>query len=164
MLELRALRWRQPNWRKRYYELHADDGRIMATLDQPSAWKRHAVVVIEGRRLAIRAVGFWQNRIVARDEATGVDVAEYKVGRKGKLTFKTGRVFHWKRKSIWKPIHAFIAADNDEVVTFAREAKWFTMNAAVNISPNGAKYPELPVLLAFGWYLMILSAANSGGS
>ena len=116
MLELRELRWRQPNWKKRNYELHADDGRVIATLAQPSAWKRHAIVVIENRTLTIRPVGFLQNRIVARDEGTGVDVAEYQVSGKGALSFKTGRVFYWKRKSIWKSIHGFIAADNDEVV------------------------------------------------
>jgi hypothetical protein len=162
MIELRELHWRQPTWKKRSYELHANDARIIATLEHPSAWKRHAIVVIEARTLTIRLVGFLQTRIAVRDEATGVDIAEYKIGRKGTLSFKTGRVFYWKRTSIWKPIHAFIAADNDEVVTFAREAKWFTINAAVKISPNGAKYAELPVLLAFGWYLMILSTSNGG--
>lgn len=159
------MQWQQPRWNKRYWELAGDDGKVIATLEQPSVWKREGRVVYEGRVLTFRSVGFWQTKMAVRDDATGVDIAEYRKGSAPAITFKTSRIFYWRRKGLWRSSYSFTATDNEDVVTFtSRSSGFFRSGASVTLSSASYKYPEVPVLLTFGWWLMLLAAAQSAAA
>ena len=165
MLEIGPeVQWRQPHWNKRFWELVDNGGKVIATLEHPSVWKRVYRVAFGDRILTFRSVGFWQSKIAVRDEATGVDVAEYRGVFGNALGFKTGRVFRWQRRGFWKSAYYFTAADNEDVLTFKRAPRAFRTGAIVIISPSAFKYPEVLVLLAFGFYLMIQAAQQAAAA
>ena len=155
----RELRWVQPKWSRRCYEL-IDGDQVIAKLEYRT-WKSVPYITLDNEELVIRARNFWQSKLgVMRGEQ---EIALYQRGNwgKGEVTFISGRRFVWQRKSTWSTTYMFTAADNEELITFKTVARLARSEAKLTLSPSSEKYPEMRILMAFGWYLM-MAAAKAG--
>jgi len=92
-------------------------------------------------------------------------------GSEGELQFAGGHIYAWKSANFWATKFNFVNRAGRTAVAFrpgAEESKWsdvFKFQALVEIDPSASHLEELPLLLALGWYLMILhheDAASAG--
>ena len=161
---MKELRWVQPNWKQRKYELR-DGSATIARLEFRGTWKEDVAIFLDGEELGIRSAGFWRTTYAIMLGDREVAVYNGPTARK-QLAFVNGRRFTWKSKSIWSSPNSFVADDNHVLMTFRSKARWFRSECLVQVSPGADKYPETRLLLAFGWYLTLkqsqAAAAGAG--
>jgi hypothetical protein len=153
----RELRWVQPHWNHRKYELRDGDSTI-ARLEHRGSWKPMVYIILDQEELTIRGHGGLRPYIqilrgdqeIARYEQTGKN--------KNHITFMTGRRFLWKRTGFWSATYDFKAPDNDVLMTFKTAPRLFRSEAIVTLSAGSEKYPEQRILMAFGMYLLHAAA------
>jgi hypothetical protein len=154
---MKQLRWVQPRWNKRQYELH-DETTIIARLEYRGSFKESVSITLDSEELTVRKLGFWRTRyVILRGEQ---EIAAWNgEGARDQLLFMTGRRFAWKRKSLWSGAYSFIAPDNEVLMTFSSKARWLRSECLITVSPSTDRYPETRLLLAFGWFLMLAQAS-----
>ena len=154
------LRWVQPHWNHRKYELKDGDVTI-ARLEHRGSWKPMVYIILDQEELAIRGRGALRPYIqILRGEQ---EIARYEQTGKNKnqITFITGRRFRWSRTGFWSSTYTFAAPDNDVLMTFKMVHRLVRSEASVSLSTGSEKYPEKRILTAFGMYLL-LAAARAG--
>jgi hypothetical protein len=154
----RELRWVQPKWNRRCYELKEGEA-VVAQLEFRT-WKSVPHIILDGgEELTIRSRNFWRTKTaIMRGADQEIALYQRRTGGKNELTFVSGRTFIWKRNSIWSSSYTFIAADNEELMKFKTVSRLARSEASVTLSPGSDKYPETRLLMAFGWYLMLAEA------
>jgi hypothetical protein len=153
----RELRWVQPKWSRRNYELKAGEQTI-ARMEYRGKWRSTPFIILDDEELAIRSRNFWQSKFgVMRGEQ---EIALYQSGSlgKGDITFISGRRFSWRSKGAFSRIYAWVAPDNEEVMTFKSVSRFARSESIVTLSPSCDKYPETRILTAFGWFRMLAAA------
>lgn len=155
-MPMKQLRWVQPRWNQRHYELH-DGETIVARLEYRGSWKETVLIALDTEELTVRKSGFWRTRYVLLrgDQEIAAWNGE---GARNQLVFITGRRFAWKRQGFWSGAYSFIAPDNEVLMTFKSKARWLRSECLVTVAPATEKYPETRLLLAFGWFLMLAQA------
>jgi hypothetical protein len=153
----RVLRWVQPKWNHRRYELRDESDSLVAALDYRGKWRTKPTLSFEGEELAFQGRGFLKiNIAIMRD---GQEIALYKPkSMSGEISFMNGRKFVLRRKGFFKTEHIVTAADNEEVMSLKRTPRFLRAECAVTLSPSAYKYPETRVLMALAWYQMLASA------
>lgn len=164
----RELRWAQPHFGRRWWELRALDahGKTIdgdAGLFAMLGWKRrfHRVADIE------TADGAWRlsrPRLVSRDiriektDEPGRVVTVRWTGlawsRTAHIRLADDRAYKFWPSHFWSAEYAIAPEDSDEpLITFRRHFRPFRTENDVQIAASAARLPDLALLVSLGWYM-----------
>ena len=154
----RELTWAPSRTARRTYELGMD-GQIVATLYQPSGWRQDRVAVTTDGRWRFARVGVLHQRLVIADADTGAEVARMERSdwtRNGTLTLPDGKQYQWRSGGAWGSKWVWLDAAAQPLLHF-RQSGVVRLQCAVTVEPQAASEPHLALLVALGWYLMLLT-------
>lgn len=151
-----TLEWRQTSAMGRDSELAADD-RVIGALTFRSAWGTLATATIGNACWTFKRVGFFQQRVEVRecgsdDAAAGFGNATWAGG--GTLTVRGGREFRMTT-NWWNTKWEVQEADGRVLLRFDYGGA-FRRRAHVKISHEARALPDLPLLVAVSWYLIVM--------
>jgi hypothetical protein len=166
--------WSQPKVLERTFELREGD-HLLGTLHFAKSWGSLATASLAAGEWTFKRTGYFRPRVTVRRRGQEADLAVYQPkvwGSEGELQFAGGRSSGWRSANFWATQYAFLDSVGRALVTFkpgAEDKKWsdvFKFQALVEIDPSAHGLEELPLLLALGWYLMILHHGDvvSGGA
>jgi len=166
--------WYQPKALERTFELR-DVNRLFGTLRFVKPFGSLAAASLAAGDWTFKRVGFLRPRVTVRRRDQETDLAVYEPkgwGVEGELQFAAGRSYGWKAANFWKTKFNFVDGAGKTLVTFkpgTEDSKWsdiFKFQALVEIEPSASRLEDLPLLVALGWYLMILhhEDASSAGA
>ncbi len=153
------LRWVPAKGLKRAYELHAASETLGSI-----RWPRHLGSLAEaefgGRRWTFKRGGFLQPHVTVREASSETDLAVLKLGWNGSgvLQFRDGARFRWTRMGFWASRFAFTDEDGSELIGLEPTFGILRRTGAVELYPKVEKIPELGLLVALGWYVIMLIA------
>jgi hypothetical protein len=155
--------WGQPARLQRVFELHASDD-VVAVLrfDKASlasgetAWQKWT----------FQQEGFWRRQVTIRTPDSD-DAPVFKAAgmRGGALELSQGRLLHFGAANFWHSRWAW--SDNESqapLIHFKRRAGLLKIEGQVDIETKAVTYPELPLLVVLGWYLLIVFARNAAAA
>jgi hypothetical protein len=157
------LKWMQPSARKQGFELRAGD-EVIGSL----VWQRASLAVGEtsDRQWTFKREGFWHPRVTVRvpgsDLNTGVFHPSWMGG--GTLELTDGRVLRFGTANLWRSQWEWQEAEGAALVRFKSRRGFLRSAADVEITQNGAGFPELGLLVVLGWYLLVLLARDSAAA
>lgn len=149
------LKWVQPSM-KMEYELMTGET-LAATLNFRSSWGTLAFATSGDGEWTFKRVGFWQNRASIRMVNSEEDVAVFTNNtwkRGGTLEFADGRRFK-ATTNVWMTQMEWQTEDEQPLVAF-KIGGFFKQSAEVEIMPIATRLSELPILVLFGWYLILM--------
>lgn len=158
---LTNLEWREPVAQEPRYELHAGD-EVLATLVFEPLCRTLATAKAREGTWTFLQTGILSSTFYIREEGSRLDVAEFHPGFLGRgiLRFNPKESYSWRKE----PHHGgwtFRGADGERVVTLCVEPSapsepWpHRVQAEVRLGPAGLSHPRVPLLMAFGWYLLL---------
>ncbi len=164
----RDLRWAQPHFGRRWWELRALDGHGTlvdgdAGLFARLGWKRrfHRIADIE------TAEGAWRlgrPRVLSRDirvekvgvagEAATVRWTGIAWNRTAHIRLSSGASYKFWPSHFWSSEYAIAREDSDQpLITFRRHFHPFRTENDVHIAQAAAQVPDLALLVSLGWYM-----------
>jgi hypothetical protein len=152
----RELTWSQPSALKREYELRAGTERL-AALAFRSSWGTLASAESGEGTWTFKRVGFWQSRASIREAGSETDLAVFRNNTwssGGTLEFARGPKFR-ATTNLWQTRFSFQTESGELLVRFDYGGA-FRRSARVETSARGRSVAELPLLVLFGWYLVIM--------
>jgi len=138
------------------YELHEGE-EVVGTLTFRSGFGTLATADTGDGAWTFKRVGFWQNRVTIRASSSDSDLAVFERdtwASGGSLLMADGRRFN-ATTSLWRSKLEFRTASDEPLVRFEPDGV-FRQSAAVEILPAGLRLAELPLLVTFGWYLVVM--------
>lgn len=155
------LKWTQVGPHMKY-ELRSSDN-LVATLNFRNDWGTMAAAENADGAWTFKRVGFWQNRASIRLVGSEQDLAIFANNTwssGGTLEFTSGASYKastnfWSTRMEWK------TGELDEPLIAFHIGGFFKQSAEVEIDPAAASLPELPLLILFGWYLIIMLHRDS---
>ena len=158
------LRWVQPRVFDRAFELrHLDE--IVATLSFRSAFGSFATAASAGGSWTFKRVGFWQPRATVRAEGGTDDLAVFEHNTwsgGGTLALADGRPIR-VTTNFWQSKIEFLSADDDVLFRYLTEG-FLRQESQLEILPSLERMPEMPWLLLFGWYLVVMMHQDSAAT
>ena len=154
------LAWVQPARLKQAFELRSSDD-VVATL----RFERSSLAIGESgeQRWTFKREGFWHPQITVRVPGSEDNVAVFKpswVGGtlelSGGRTLRFGAANFWHSQWDWSDV-----ASQSPLVHFKGRQGILKTEGQVDIEASAVTYPELPLLVVLGWYLLILFARDS---
>jgi len=152
----RKLKWSQPSALKMEYELRAGD-ELAAKLSFRSSLGSFATAESAGGCWTFKRVGFWQTRATIRPCDADTEIATFKNNTwkgGGTLEFPDGRVYR-ANTNFWLTKFEFTNESSEPLIEF-KNSGLVRLSAAVDIKPRAASVPELPWMVAFGWYVVVM--------
>ncbi|HEU4328791.1 MAG TPA: hypothetical protein VFS21_36975 [Roseiflexaceae bacterium] len=148
--------WTQPDVYKRDYAL-VSDGQEVATLRFQSAAGSLATAESADGCWTLKRMGFWQARVTVRacgsEDNIGVFTNDtWSAG--GTLELGAGRSFLFST-NFWQTRMAVTDPSGAELVVFNTEGLAH-FGSKIEVTPQGAACPELPLLILVGWYLIAM--------
>lgn len=158
------LEWAQPNAWKMQYELHSGT-EIVATLRFRSSFGSFATAESLDGCWTFKRIGFWQIRATIRVCESDIDLAMFKNNSwsgGGSLEFPDGRKLlattnGWQTK-------LEVKTEVGETLLRFNIRGLVHLAATVEIHPAAVEMPELPLLVMFGWYLVVMLYMDSAAS
>lgn len=80
----------------------------------------------------------------------------------GELALAGGPRDKWDWANLWPTKYVKTEALGQELVWFGNKSGPLTMGAVVEVVPAGAEAPDLPLLLTYGYCLLLLVLQDSG--
>ena len=158
------LRWEQPRVFDRAWELrHGDE--TVATLVFRSAFGSFATATSADGPWTFKRVGFWQARATVRAEGGADDLAVFEHNTwsgGGTLTLAGGRPIR-VTTNVWQSKIEFQWPE-DQVLFRYRTEGFLRQEAELEVMPPLERMPEMPWLLAFGWYLVVMMHQDSASA
>jgi hypothetical protein len=159
----RSLEWRQPTSRRQRYEL-LGKGEVIASLVFRSSFDTQATMETAHGSWTFKRTGFHHPRITVRPADSEKDAAVYTPGvwGAGTLRFADGETFLWRLLGLWRPEWGFSDSEERTLVTFkpwpgkTKLKDIFKAHMLVEIDALAASDKRLPLLAAFGLYLVLL--------
>jgi hypothetical protein len=161
------LRWRQPAAAKRRYTLQREGSDTpLATLEWRSVWGTFATATVGDISWTFKRAGFLRPRVTVRIAGSDDDLATLEANWHGggTLTIAGGATFGWKVANFWHSRWDWLDANGTELLHFANKQGFIRQEAVVAVSPRAVQLPELDLLAALGWYLLILAAQDSAAT
>lgn len=160
-MEGQALRWTQPNPFARVYHLQ-DGEQILSSLQWQKPWGSLALASSPAGEWTFRRDGLWRARIEIHAAGSGADVGIFRqgFGGSGTLEMADGRLFHFAASNAWHREWDWLDADHERLMRFRARQGLRTAESQLTIEPAGRDHPDLPLLSALGWYLLLLHAAG----
>lgn len=155
--------WVQPARSKQAFELQAAS-EVVATVQ----FDRTSLASAEtaGHQWTFKRVGFWHPQVTIREPGSDANVAVFKPGWTGGgvLELPEGRVLRLGAANFWHSQWDWIDPDSKAIVRFKSHPGLLRMEGRVDIEPEAAGLSELPLLVALGWYLLVLFARDSAAA
>lgn len=153
----RALHWTQTRLFDSTYDL-LENSNIFARLTFRSVFGSFARLETAGGVWTFKRTGFWRTRATVRREGADSDLAVFdhntwKGG--GTLAVAGGRSFR-VTTNFWQSQIEFQAEDGTALFRYQTEG-FMRLGAALQVFPQGAELPELPWMLGFGWYIVVMT-------
>jgi hypothetical protein len=157
------LRWRQPSFWTRHYEL-TDDNRPYARLEWQSFLSSKARATFRDTTWEFQRRGIFRRRVTIHLLATGQSVGEMAMrwSGAGTLQMADGSQYEWCRYNFWSTRFGFESAGRP-IAEFHRRFGLRT-NVDVAVRAAGTDAPHLSLLLTLGMYLMMLIEQDSSSS
>jgi hypothetical protein len=159
----RELLWTPSPGQKKTYELRAGED-IAATV----RFERSSLATAEvaSASWTFKREGFWHPRVTVRLPGSATDLAIFRPGWSGAgtLELSPSRQVHWKSASFWQSSWDWQELDGRPLVHFKGRHKWTKMEAEVAIETMATGLAELPLLVALGWYLLVLLAQDTASA
>jgi len=157
-------RWVQPRVLERAWEFQQGDDRV-ATLTFRSAFGSFATATSADGSWTFKRVGFWQTRATVRAEGGTEDLAVFEHNTwsgGGTLTLAGGRPVR-VTTNFWQSKIEFLSADDDVLFRYLTEG-FLRQESELEIMPSLVRMPEMPWLLLFGWYLVVMMHQDSAAT
>lgn len=158
------LAWGKPALLRRDYELRAG-GVLVGTLCFRGAFGTLAVAECAEAGWTIKRTGFWQTRVTVRATGAETDLAVFRNNTwkgGGKLEFPDGRKFR-ATNNTWQTRYEFRTEGDVLLLTF-KPGGWTGQTADIEVTPAGWQAPELAMLVMVGWYLAIMTQADTAAA
>jgi hypothetical protein len=160
----RELKWVQTTWRKSDYELR-DGDEVIQTLRFRSAWGSFATAENSDGCWTFKRVGFLQTRATIRSCGSDQDLALFKNNSwTGGGTLELPGCQYRANTNFWMTSYEFMTASSEPLIRYKQIGGVLHLSSLVEIQPAAAPLPELPWLVALGWYLAVLLHHDSGSS
>jgi hypothetical protein len=158
----RELRWIQPSVRQSAYELRAGD-EVVATVRCQEACGSLADATAGDSHWTFKRTGFWHPRVTVRVPGSDADVANFSARwtGTGTLELPPERRFHWGAANAWQSQWAWQDAEGTPLVHVKGRQGLVKVEGQVEITPAAVALPELDLLVALGWYLVVLRAREN---
>jgi len=158
------LEWVQPNALKMHYELREGEERA-AALRFRSSWGTFATAESPEGCWTFKRTGFWQTRVTIRACGSENDLAVFKHNTwsgGGTLEYRDGRRFQattnfWQTRLDW-------SIENGETLVRFHTHGLIRIAARVEILAAAVQQPELALMIALGWYLIVMMYNDSAAA
>lgn len=157
------LTWKQLAFLQRAYELRPGDEMLASVRWEDIFSSQATAETAEGRWLFQRE-GFWKKQVVAYQlgalgarEETPFATIQRNMGGQGTLVLANGREFMWKNTNIWRGEWSWLTNDSTPPLVSFRHKQ-------MEIMPQASSLTELPLLVTFGFYLVILRQSEQVAS
>jgi hypothetical protein len=156
------LHWMQPSGLNRSYELHSEE-ELLATLRFRGGTL--ADVETSDGRWTFKRQGFWRQQITVRPAGSDDDIAVFRPHWTGGGNFMAGdgtgvefaSASFWHSEWSWKD-------HGNVVVTYRGPRGLIKAEAAMEVAPAAREVPNLAMLAALGWYLILLFGRDMAAS
>jgi hypothetical protein len=157
------LLWVQPSMMHQAFELRAGD-EVVATL----AFQRSSLATAQTAEQSwtFKREGFWHPHVTARVADSDQNLAVFRphwmgggtldLGDAGQLRF--GAANFWHTQWDWQ------TSQGKSLVHFKSQHGFLKSGAQVEIEPDEATNPDLPLLVVLGWYLLVLFARDAAAA
>lgn len=154
--------WAQPRATSRAYELRSADS-LIGYLRFEKSCGSLASAEVASQKWSFKRIGFLAPSVTVRSPNLGADIAVFRPhwGSGGTLHFADGHQAQWRCTNFWGSQWAFVGSDNHIVVRFSHHESFFKASAQLEFEQSSTALPEFPLLVALGWYLMILAADDA---
>lgn len=156
-----GLKWSQPAYTRRFFELRSEDS-LVGTLAFRSSFGTFAEAESGEGHWTFKRIGFWQNRASIREKGSERDLALFvnnTWSQGGTLSFEDGREFR-ATTNFWMTALEFRSPQDELLVRFDHDGV-LKLSAEVTVTDLGATTGDLPLLVLFGWYLVIMLRADA---
>lgn len=156
--------WKQRHLTRREYELSAGDT-VVARMEWQKLLGTLVRVETAEATWTFKRVGFWRPRVTARIADADDDLATFEPSwtGKGTLSLPGGVVYQWESTNFWHSQWAWQDAQGKPLVRFANR-HGLKMESQVVVETTAHDLPEAPLLIALGWYLIVLMALDAASS
>lgn len=161
----RELEWTQPRAMKREFELRDGDETI-AQLHFRSTFGSFATAEAAGASWTFKRVGFWQTRVTICPAGSDGEIASFRINTwnaGGTLELADGRQLR-ANTNFWMSVYEFMNEVDEPLVRFRKVGGVLHLSSTVEILPAAAALPELPWLVALGWYLAVKMHDDAAGT
>ncbi|MDQ6876576.1 MAG: hypothetical protein M3082_02545 [Candidatus Dormibacteraeota bacterium] len=153
--------WIQPARMKQGFELHASD-EVVATLQ----FERASLASGEAaeQRWTFKREGFWHPQVTIRLPDSDANIAVFQPAWTGggTLELPQGRLLRLGAANFWHSRWDWSdTASQAPLVHFNSHAGLLKTEGLVDVETDAVAYPELPLLVVLGWYLLILFARDA---
>lgn len=157
--------WTQPKAMSRAYELRSADS-LIGTLRFEKSCGSLASAEVVCEKWTFKRMGFLAPGVTVRSANPEASIAVFRPhwGSGGTLHFADGQQARWRCTNFWGSRWAFLASDNHIVLRFTHHESIFKGSAQLEFGRSDVALPELPLLAALGWYLMILAADDAAAA
>jgi len=158
------LRWTQPKLFDRVYELHCGTD-LVANLSFKGAFGTLAEARSADGAWTFKRVGFWQTRATVRRNGDTRDLAVFEHNTwkgGGTLRIGGGRSI-LVTTNLWQSRIDFLLAEDHTLFSYLTEG-FMRQEASLEVRPSAERMPELPWLLSFGWYLVVMMHQDASAS
>ncbi len=157
------LDWVQPARTKQAFELHSGD-EVFGTL----VWARMSLATCETAdgSWTFKREGFWHPRITVRLVGSDDNVALFSPnwGGGGTLDIVGRQQLRFGSANFWRSQWDWFDAADKPLVHFKSRQGLFKLEGQVEIEPQAIASPDVPLLVALGWYLLVLFARDAAAS
>ncbi len=161
--QLAGLEWRQPSSFSRTYDLHSGDS-VLARLEWLKTLGTLAAAETAGGKWTFKRTGFLTSVVTARVAGTEADIAFYEPnwgGSQGRLRIG-GQTLQLKCANFWSPQWVLLR-DETPLLQFSSHGV-FKAGAEVVVTEAARESADLPLLLCFVWYILLLHMQDSASA
>ena len=161
--QLAGLEWRQASAFSRTFDLYSGDS-ILAHLEWLKVLGTLASARTAEAHWTFKRTGFLTSVVTARVAGTEADIASYEPrwsGTKGQLHVG-GQTLHLKGANFWAT--QWILLDGETPLLQFGSHGVFKTAAEVTVTEAARERPDLPLLLCFVWYILLLHMQDSAST
>lgn len=165
--QLSSIEWRQPGAFCRTYELRGGDS-LLATLHFVKMLGSLAEGEVHDTKWTFKRSGFLSPKATARIAGSEADLIHYEPnwsGQKGIFRLPGGEVLDFRSANFWCSEWTLTDAHGQQVLRYHTKGVLHS-GADLDVNPAARERPDLPLLILFTWYVLVLhredSAAVSG--
>jgi len=146
----------------RAYELRSADSPV-GYLRFEKPYGSLASAEVASQKWTFKRAGFLAPRVTVRSASPEAEIAVFcpHWSGGGTLHFADGHQAQWRCTNFWGSQWAFVGSDSRVLVGFSHHEGLFKASAQLQFEESSAALPDFPLVVALGWYLMILAADDS---
>lgn len=160
-----TLEWKQQSAFGRLYELK-DGDTVYAAIEFVKRFGSLAEARTANGEWTFKRRGMMSPAVSARIPGSEADVAVYKPNwssSKGEMTLATGEKLQFRSESFWGKDWLLTAGAGEPLLRFATRGV-MKHGAEVTLEPAGRARADLPLLITFCWYLLLLYLEDMAGA